>query len=407
MSKVWSNIKYWSQLFYLPLYWLSHCIPRDKKLWAFGSTFGTRFADNPKYMYLYLNRLDNKEVRAVWITKNKEVSTMLRQKRLPAFYLYSVRGIWYSLRATVYIYDNYSKDICFLLSGGAMKVNLWHGIPLKKINQDNIYDHVRNPRSGMESFRWALRRLQDEKPYHYVLTTSEFLRPIFASAFKTNKVLINGYPRNDLLEGFCEEVLLTDDEESLFRVIKETKNIRTKLLYMPTFRNSETRFFDIMDLDRFQQFLLENQMLFCVKLHPKSRVWQRFAECRYKNVVLIPPEADPYPFLELTDILITDYSSIYFDFLLKDKPIIFFDYDRKEYLEHSREMYFSYEEYTPGWKASTMIELEAALLKEDTYQNSRKRVREKVFDKTNVCASEELYNIIKKELLTDHVRKSI
>ena len=66
------------------------------------------------------------------------------------------------------IIDNYSKDINFWLSGGALKVNLWHGVGNKCINYDNLHDCVRHPKDTWERFKYFPRRLSDEKPSHYI-----------------------------------------------------------------------------------------------------------------------------------------------------------------------------------------------------------------------------------------------
>ena len=109
-----------------------------------------------------------------------------------------------------------------------------------------------------------------------------------------------------------------------------------------------------------------------MKLHPKSKVNERFMELQSKYIKVINPEYDPYPLLKLIDVLITDYSSIYFDFMLTNKPIIFFPYDLEEYLMKSREMYFDYEEFTPGNKVFIQEDLEKALLETDKHHNDRK-----------------------------------
>lgn len=399
MKKVWKEIKYWSQIFLLPVYGLSFLMPRSKRIWVFGSTFGHRFADNPKYLYLYVSQVPNDSTKAIWISKDRDIVNSLVSQGLPAYYLYTPKGIWHCLRAGVYIYDNYSKDVCFLLSGGAKKFNLWHGIPLKKINKDNLFDYVRNPRSKREKVKWALRRVQDEKPSHYVLTTSEFLRPIFSSAFHTKKVMISGYPRNDALGNMEYKQVASQDELALLEELqcRKDKDIKTTVFYMPTFRDSETGFFDVMDLDSFHEFLKENHMLFCVKLHPKSRIKQHLSKFLYDNIILIDSQYDPYPFLKLADRLVTDYSSIYFDFLLTDRPVIFFPYDLKQYLEGSRDMYFDYDAFTPGEKVIDQNSLEKALLAEDTYRKFRGSIRSKVFDDIGQCASEQLYYRIKGE----------
>lgn len=402
MKKLWKEIKYWSQLFLLPIYGLSFLMPRNKKIWVYGSTFGRRFADNPKYFYLYTSQYQSMKVNAIWITKNPEIARLLRDNGLKGYCLYSIKGIWYSLRAAVYIYDNYSKDISFLLSGGAVKVNLWHGIPLKKIQKDNLFDYVRNPRNMQEKLRWALRRLSDEKPSHYVLATSEFIKPIFSSSFRTKNVLVNGYPRNDILGDGGIQLVSTEQEQRTLEDIYKLKEGKKLILYMPTFRNSETRFIEIINMDTLDLFLKNENMVFFIKPHPKSKLNKYLQRMDYKNIYMIDQEEDPYPILKNIDILITDYSSIYFDFLYMNRPIIFFSYDLSEYLSESRELYFNYREFTPGPRVFNQEELENALIDEDRYESERDKIKRKVFNmNSNNLESKKLYELINEILYGD------
>ena len=395
MGKLWSEIKYWCQAFLIPIHGISFLMPRNKRIWIFGSTFGQRFADNPKYFYLYIRQYQSSEIDAVWISKNKEIIKLLKDNKLKGYYLYSLKGIWYSLRAKVYLYDNYSKDICFTLSGGAVKVNLWHGIPLKKIQKDNIFDYARNPRSRREWFRWMLRRMSDEKSSDYVLTTSKHLIPIFSSAFQTKKVLVTGYPRNDAIWKDKIHVVSSDKEERTLTIVKQQKADKRLLLYLPTFRETEKKFFDIIDGERLKQFLLKENLFLFIKLHLKSKQKEEFAKCASSNIYILDPQEDPYPLLGDMDVLITDYSSIYFDFLLMDKPIVFFDYDLGEYMKSSREMYFPYADLTPGCKVENQEDLERAVLSADHYESERELVKQRVFDFTpGYFGSEDLFHKI-------------
>jgi len=406
ITKIANGIKYWAQLFLLPVYWLSFLFPRDKKIWLFGSTFGRRFADNPRYFYLYVSQMekktmeargkskayvsDLKAIRAIWISHNKKIVELLRSNDYEAYYYHSLKGIWYCLRGKVYMYDNYSKDISFWLSGGALKFNMWHGIPLKKIQADNTFDKVRHPRNGWESFKSFPRRLSDEKPSHWVLATSNYIKPIFSSAFRTKKVSTAGYPRVD---GFAYDEIVnvyTATEQKIIDKIDDmlAKRSGSKIIYyMPTFRDSETQFFDVINLESFNNFLAKNGYIFCAKLHPKSKLKSRFQALEGENIVIIDADTDPYVYIPKSSILITDYSSIYFDYLFAEKPIIFFDYDLETYLKDSREMYFDYEEFTPGVKAATQMELEKALTEvlegEDLYQEEREKLKKKLYDVTD------------------------
>lgn len=161
------------------------------------------------------------------------------------------------------------------------------------------------------------------------------------------------------------------------------------IFYMPTFRESEILFFENFDRDDFQMFLEENNILFCIKLHPKSKLNEEFRNIQSENIMVINKDADPYVFLKMADVLITDYSSIYFDYLLLDRPIIFFAYDLEEYLNDSREMYFDYDEFTPGEKVNDYQELKSGIVKviyySDQYKEARNLMRNYVFDYDISC----------------------
>lgn len=413
MSKVTLGLRYWLQIFLLPIYLFSFLIPRDRHLWLFGSTFGNRFADSPRYFYLYCSQYhklkQGQGIRAIWITKQKKIVTLLREHGYEAYYRYSIPGIWYCLRGKVYLFDNYSKDINFWLSGGAVKINLWHGIPLKKIQRDNCFDRVRNPRNWKEQWRYALRRMSDEKPSHYVLTTSEELIPIFSSAFGTKKVLTSGYPRNDILVSKQIHNLMTREEEQDLKKINlkiQKEDYKKIIFYMPTFRDSEEKFFQVVDMKQFSQYLKEHKYLLCVKLHPKSKLRKQFSDLEKPKepVIVLQAEDDPYVFLAKGDLLVTDYSSIFFDYLCLDRPIVFFDYDKEEYLEHSRKFYFDYDEITPGDKAETFKELLGAMeealeeKEKEVEQRKRNQLKQRIFGEKKNLASEQLYQDVLKIL---------
>ncbi len=397
-KRLLNGLKYWSQLLLLPVYGLLCLMPRDKKLWVFGSTFGRRFADNPKYLYLYLSQYKSQQLRAVWVSKSREIVEFLQDNSLEAYYLYSFSGVWNSLRAGVYFYDNYPKDISYVLSGGALKINLWHGIPLKKIQKDNVFDYFRNPRGFWEWFHAIPRCISDEKPSHYILSTSKSLKPIFASAFRTKHVLVEGYPRNDILLSKTIKNVLTVKEQREYKKLQSARHRNRIALYMPTFRDSETGFFEIINKTRLESFLIKEGYLLCVKLHPKSKQQVLWKDWSCEGVLLLDALSDPYCFLPLADVLITDYSSIYFDFLLAKKPVIFFPYDYKEYISESRELYFCYEDYTPGPKVYNQEELEDALRYMEDIGEKYESIANRVFDTQKPEASERLYNKVAKLL---------
>jgi CDP-glycerol glycerophosphotransferase (TagB/SpsB family) len=403
-KKILDGIKYWSQALLIPIYWLSFLTPRDKKIWIFGSTFGNRFADNPKYLYLYTNQYRKKDIRAIWISRNKQVVHFLNENQYEAYYYHSLKGIYYCLRGSVYIFDNYSKDISFWQSGGAVKVNLWHGVGNKKINYDNKFDKVRHPKNNWDKFRTYLRRMSDEKPSHYILATSERMSEIFAGAFQVDKshLITEGYPRNDvLLNSNISNIYTRLEEDNLKRIFELKKSGKIIDFYMPTFRDSEIEFLKIMNLNEFNRFLVENHIVFVTKLHPKSKLKQAFKELDYSNIINLEAEIDPYVFLKYADILTTDYSSIYSDYMLLNRPVVAFQYDYDVYSINTREGYFDFDEYMPEVKAKNMHELMQTtkqVLQEDMCREKREKSREMMFSSCDGNACENIINRIMKLL---------
>lgn len=396
------NLKYWLQIFLLPVYGLSFLTIRKKNIWLFGSSFGNRFADNPRYLYLYASQFKKKEIRPIWISHKKEIVKFLQKKGLEAYYYKSWKGIFFCLHGGAYIFDNYSKDISFWLSGGAKKINLWHGSGNKKINYDNKFDTLRHPKNRWERFKNFLITISNEKPSHYVLATSERMGDIFASAFQVprNHILVDGYPRNDVLFADCKiNLMMTDVEQRQADEIKKEKESgKYIILYLPTFRASEEKFFQVLDLGKLNAFLAERNMMFYTKLHPKSKLKEKFSAIAYSNIKNVDVSIDTYTLLGYADMLTTDYSSIHTDFLMLNRPSVLFTYDLEEYSKDTRECYFDYDSYMPELRTFTMEEFFAGMdrvRQQDLCESGRLELREKMFSYVDSKASERLCEKIK------------
>lgn len=406
------RIKYWLQLFLVPIYGLSFLFPRNKDIWLFGSDFGKRFSDNSRYLYLYTSQNEKENVKAIWISHEKKIVRFLKENNYEAFYYHSLRGIWYSLRGGVYIFNNYTKDIDFWLSGGAVKINLWHGSGNKRTNYDNAFDKVRHPKNAWEKWKTWLRRLSDEKPGHYTLATSDDMAEIFISAFQTERshILLEGYPRNDVLfpqgESRIGNLLTEKEAQLLCKAHLYKREGYTLLAYMPTFRDSETVFFDIMNLELFNDYLYKSKRILITKLHPKSKLKDAFQRLQFSNILNADSEIDIYSFLREIDLLVTDYSSVYTDFMLLDKPVVAFQYDWEIYTMNTRESYIPHDEYMPEKKARTMWELMDAIdcvLWDDSCKSKRQKSRNRMFKKIDGKSASRLYIKILKLISEEHI----
>ncbi|EOR84448.1 CDP-glycerol--poly(glycerophosphate) glycerophosphotransferase [Latilactobacillus sakei] len=320
---------------------------RSKNINVYGSWFGQKFADNSAY--LYLASLENKDVRNVWITKNKEIVERLKKDNFEIYYAYSLKGIWWQLRAENIFVNTGAADVEKNLIGGANLINLWHGVPLKKI----MYE-VNPPRLE--------EKVRLKATNNFIINTSKQMRPIYKAAFRVDEEhsITIGQPRTDI---FFDKTNRYD----FFKKVPESLETRIKnkkiLLYAPTHRLEGKKIIDVenlVDLKKLDKLMADNGCIFLIKKHFYQVNDPEIPS--FDNIIDITKvDIDTQFLLSVTDLLITDYSSIYIDYLLRDKPIMFFRYDLKEYLKNDREMYFDYDEVTPGIKVSTGDELLGAL----------------------------------------------
>ena len=330
------------------IYCMLHFLPRNKKNWIFGSGVGMHFSDNAKYLFLYCS--SEKDINCYWITKNKALVERLRNNGLKAYYKYSIMGIWLCIYSKVYIYDSRTSCINHWTSGGAFKVSLWHGSPLKTIDRDI---KVKNNAFYLGNHTWGLKRylVRIIMPEWFVvanlmIATSEKVKEYFNSAFGCKKIEVTGYPRNDIISNpsmYTNNLLF---EQNIIESIITEKTI----LYAPTFR--DTNRFDRktpIDWKHLNDLLKKNDTTFLIKLHRHD--YSLAMNEKYSHIRVLDNESDIYPLFSKVDLLITDYSSIFFDFLLTNKPVLFYPYDIDDYLTKDRSMYDQYDSVTPGQKA--------------------------------------------------------
>ena len=329
-------MKFLAHLICFCVYPFSFLFPRRKKRWAFGSFRGA-FNDNAKYLFIHVSEKMT-EIDSVWLSMNKSTVQEIRTKGLVAFHVLSPRGIWYALTSKYWFFNAYSSDIMFCLSGGAKLVNLWHGLPMKRIEFDIT--------SGPLADRYVKRSLK-ERFYHpenfqrpdYLLAASPFFSETFARSFRipVEQCLLMGYPRN---------VILNCSEAERMRFIEKYEPVTTKTLvsklkggsydnvfiYLPTWRDSQRDFFSHdFDLKALDETLRQCNALLLLKPHVNVEVEASTVE-GLTNVEFVQSNVDIYPVLPYTDVLITDYSSVLYDYvLMEQKGMILYLYDFQEY----------------------------------------------------------------------------
>lgn len=365
-------------------------VKRDPGLTIVIHRPGTSFADNSKYFYIYATHLAAKGERIIMLTSEPSVQKTLTKAGGDSVLHPSWQSLWLLLRCGKVVIDmdwfNFGSSP---LTHGAKLIQLWHGAPLKHIELDIYRKRLDTTPTWMQPFIRIQKAIIGRYPiYDIVVATSQwFIENTFKQCFKARQFVATGYPRNDILFSWPPEDSLAyrlawiNVDTKTMQAVTEFKNSEYKIcLYAPTFRKELTDpFKSIVNLASLSTFAQKNNLLIVLKLHPYMHGHSHIS--RYPNIIDYAPLCDVYPLMPLCDLLITDYSSIFFDFLLFDRPIIFFAYDLESYLSQDREMYFDYNTMTPGAKCHTYDELEHQLDTiirngfQDRYSKMRKKIR--------------------------------
>src|SRR5690554_867266 len=208
-------------LLQLPIYILSFFIERDNRIWIFGSWKGMAYTDNSKYFFEYV-LAEKLHIQAYWIVKDKGLYGRLKSEKKPVLYCYSIKGIYMQLKAGACFFTQ-SHRLDFLgaaVWSSNLLFQLWHGMPLKKILNDDVDNYRKENSSVKKAFIKIFPWIQDD--WDIVISPSNKAEKIFKSAFGSKiKVVNTGFPRN---ENFIKNT------PPLTQPIKN-------IIYMPTFRN--------------------------------------------------------------------------------------------------------------------------------------------------------------------------
>jgi CDP-glycerol glycerophosphotransferase len=355
---------------------------RRDDLAVFVGRAGGRFTDNVKYLFLHALGADY-GFRPFFFTGHDDEYEMLRNAGMPVIRA-DARGVKILASAGMLVTDDLPDHHpeAYLLGLGAHRMQLWHGIPLKKIGFPEIASPVNMNPGKAENLRFGYSACDT------VLSTSPWATEhLFSRVFAAGEFAECGYPRNDVLLRAPEKGdLLNADAECYALLRRHRKAGGRVVVYMPTFRDTGRDFLDedgrfVLDPRKLSSFAVECGILFLLKLHPYVDDRRLSA---MPGVLRYPSRMDIYPLLPLADALVTDYSSVYMDYLLLNRPVHFFAYDQLRYCSTDRELFFPYESMTPGPVArdqdALLANLEAGLVRgRDEHETARRALRDRLF----------------------------
>ena len=274
---------------------------------------------------------------------------------------------WFELLGRArYLVVNSSLPYFFRKREGQLYFQTWHGSPLKRIAHD---------RPHLDFFNWHHRRqlLVAKDGWDYLLSQSDFCTRSLSSAFRYDgPVMEVGYPRND--------ILLADHRDEVRSRVRRHFGIEDgarAVLYAPTWRDNRRLgavFSKVLYLDPTQVVSSMRDTVVLVRGHYNSvgAAEDRESSTRVVDVTRYPDIADLYL---AADVLVTDYSSVFFDFVLTDKPMIFLAPDLKEYRDDNRGFYLDYHETVPGPVCLSTREVIDELAGQDRFAQRRAEFR--------------------------------
>ena len=373
-------------------YWLGLLVPKKKNRWVFTSFRKIGYVDNTKYMYEYVVK-HHPEIEAVWLTLDNNVFTDLKQKGLPVRNMKKSR--LFMLRSKIAFTDHFrcsDYDNRFGFNAGTKVVQLWHGIGLKSIgdlkNTDvpgvQFCDDIL-PQSGDSLWRKIGKKFSYvfkapyrelfEKYFLLVCPGVERVKQIAEPwGIPEKSIMYSGHPRNIYLHS------------------SEVNTESPRILYAPTYRWSPTVERGMVDnmvkhAGEIQQLMEKWNAHFTIRLHPHT--WRN-----YKSVILsgikdydrikLDEEKDIYTRLGDYSVVITDYSSIAYDFILLNRPVVFYAFDIDDFLTSEVKLNYPFETHSPGvqtrdWE-STIAAIDEYLDNPEKDSDWRCRIRDEFYD---------------------------
>lgn len=332
-------------------------IPADEKTVLFISFHGRGYSDNPKAIHQYMIQQERfRDYRLIWaIKKNKGVqidgAKVIKYFSIPYFYYLARSKYWIC---------NCKLPKYVLKKENQVYLQTWHGTPLKRLAHDIIVpDGTTFYRSGMTEEEMHNTYDDDVAKYTYMISPNRFCTDVFQSAFQIERerLIETGYPRNDFICTATEK-----DAEEIRRSLDIPLDKKV-ILYAPTWRDNTFNMsgytFELqVDFRKWKEYLGDE---YVVIFKPHYLIVNKYENSEeFKGFLFnIDANVDIKNLYVISDILVTDYSSVFFDYAILNRPVYFYMYDLEEYAEELRGFYLDIHKDLPG----PILEEETELLK--------------------------------------------
>jgi CDP-glycerol glycerophosphotransferase len=382
---------------------VSRMHPKERHAVFVGTTY---FGDNVKYAWAACQAAAQQHGFDCWFLpfhpEQEATVRALGGKVLPASYPdWTPEHLHVALSAAVVVTSDHllnPNPYAAALLAGARHLQLWHGVSIKEIG-------LRNLPGGRGLGPHLGRVLATCGPYSAFVGTSAAAEAEWRRWFAFDRYVPLGYPRNDVLHREPTPIDLANTDAQAYERARAARAAGQRVfLYAPTFRDADRGAWLLRaGIDRIAKAVAEQGDCLIVNLHPVEQPLIPELAKGLPGVQFVAPRTDIYPLLRQASVLITDYSSVMFDFLQLDRPIVLFRPDHASYTERSRKLFDDKLQALPG----PMVEDAAALIgklqradagQQPQHAHARAKLLKQLFDTADGRAGERFAALVAEEI---------
>lgn len=328
-------------------------LPVKKNVIVFESFMGKQYSCNPRAIFEYLQQ-NHPEYKCYWSVDRRHMERFIQYQNVFILPRFSVKWLLLMPRANYWV-SNSRMPSWIKKPKHTIYLQTWHGTPLKKLGID--IEEIHMPGTTTEKYRENFKK--ESSKWDYLISPNQYSSEIFKRAFDfKGELLLTGYPRNDYL--------IANNSNNKICILKKRLGIpeeKKVILYAPTWRDDE--YYGVgkyklnlnLDMDSlYEQF--KSEYVIILRTHYLVSSNNLSVLEKYKGFLYdFSSHNDIKELYLISDILITDYSSVFFDYLCLDRPIFHYTYDLESYRDKLRGFYFDLERYSPGPLLFTTLDI--------------------------------------------------
>ena len=363
-------------------------LPKKNTYIVFESFLGKQFSDNPRAIYEHIKK-NHPEYKLYW-SVDKNYITNFDATEINIIKRLSLKWMYIMNRSTYWV-SNSRLPGWIPKPRNTIYLQTWHGTPLKKLGLDIEQVHM----FSSDTKRYKCEFVNEAQKWDFLISPNQYSTKIFKQAFNfKNEIIETGYPRNDYL--------VLNNQEEYINSLKKKMNIpigKRVILYAPTWRDNQFKSdgkytFNLpFNMEKIYQELAKDHILI-VRLH-----------YLVSNTLELPVYAENfvYDFSDyedirdlylISDLLVTDYSSVFFDYSILKRPILFYAYDLEDYRDKLRGFYFDFENNAPGPILKNTDELIYEIKSLDNSLNNNYNFLNKFHELEDGQATKRVFNIV-------------